>query len=156
MAAPTLRMEVKGVAELVDKCEAGGKRILAKPLKKAFRAAGKVVKAHVVTIARPVGRSLTRKIKVSIDRGMAPAYVPTYAKVKNSAAWINVAEVGRHPGAKMPPVGTLKGGYAAAKAVSIRGLPGHHVMERAEQASRAGVQATFAAAASEMEQAWRG
>ena len=74
----------------------------------------------------------------------------------NSAAWINVAEVGRHPGAKMPPVGVLKGGYAAAKAVSIRGLPGHHVMARAEQASRSGVQASMETAARDMEALWRG
>jgi hypothetical protein len=156
MAGTSIHIEVKGADKLIKKVEQGGQRLLKKPLTKGMRAGAKVVRANVVTTARPVGKSLTRGIKTTIDKGSAPLYVPNFAKVKNSAPWINVAEVGRHPGARMPPPGVLKGGYAAAKAVSVRGRPGHHVMARAETASRPGVQSAFDAAAREIEALWRG
>jgi hypothetical protein len=156
MPTTNFKLEVKGADKLIKKVENGGGKLLKKPLTKGMRAGAKVVKAHVITTTRPVGKSLTKGIRTSIDKGSAPLFVPKFAKVKATAPWINVAEEGRHPGAKMPPVGVLKGGYAAARAVSIRGLPAHHVMARAEQASRPGVESAFAAAAREIESLWRG
>lgn len=150
-----LSIEIEGADKLIAKCQEGGKRVIAKPLRTAFRVAAKAVKANIVTVARPISRSLTRKIRVSIDRGIGPVYAPRFGRVVNSAPWINVAENGRHPGAKMPPIGVLRGGFAAARVVAERGLPGRGVMSKAEQMSRPAVAAAFAAAAREIEAAWR-
>lgn len=151
----SLAIEIEGADKLIARCQEGGKRIIAKPLRTAFRVAAKAVKANVITTARPISRSLTRKIRVSIDRGIGPVYAPRFGKVVNAAAWVNVAENGRHPGAKMPPIAALKGGFAAAKVVAVRGIPGHGFMSKAEQMSRPAVVAAFAAAAREIEAAWR-
>jgi hypothetical protein len=122
-------IEIEGLKECIAAADA--ERTFRRPLRKTLREAGKLLKTNVVAIGRPVGRSLVRKLKVTVDRSPTP----TYARVSNKAAWVNVAEVGRRAGAKMPPPGALRGGFAAARTVAARGLPGHGVMKRAAGAT---------------------
>lgn len=143
-------VKVDGARELIQRAEL--ERFIRRPLRKAFRTAAKAVKARIIQFARPVSRSLTRRIRVEVDR----APVPEWARVINRAAWVHVAERGRRPGAKLPPASALRGGFAAARSVSRAGLPGHHIMERAARASGADLDRAFDEAAREIERRWRG
>jgi hypothetical protein len=143
-------IEIEGLKECI--AAADSERTLRRPLRKTLREAGKLLKANIVAMGRPVGRSLVRRLKVTVDK----APLPTYARVSNKAAWVNVAEVGRHAGAKMPPPGALRGGFAAAIAVSRRGIPGHGVMRRAAAATSAQMPALTRDLDQGMTLAWNG
>lgn len=147
--AERLGITIKGLDDLTEHVRE--MPFLRRPLRKGFRTAAKAVKAAVVRRAGALSRRLARRTSVEVDG----SYVPAWARVTNKAAWINVAEKGRHPGAKMPPVRALRGGFAAARAVSRRGLPGHQVMSGAAKDSEPQVRAIMAATAREVEALWR-
>jgi hypothetical protein len=147
--AARLGITIKGLPETIDRAREA--RVLRRPLRRGFRAAAKAVKAAVVRRAGALSRRLARRTSVAVDSSP----VPTWARVTNKSPWINVAEVGRHRGAKQPPMGVLRGGFPAARAVARRGLPGHHVMERAAADSRGQVAAIMGATAREVEALWR-
>lgn len=146
--AAKITVEMKGLDSLIARAD--GTRLLRRPLRRGLRRMGKVMKAHVVAIARPISASLARRVKVEVDRDFTPKWV----KVVNRAAWVHVAERGRRPGAKGPPMGKLRGGFAAGRVVSARGLPGHRVMARAAAASQRDVAAVNREISREMEAAW--
>lgn len=125
-----MEISISGLAELYQR--ANSDRLIRQPLRKGLRIVGNSVKRHVVRIATPVGRSLARRVSVKVDRHPTPRWV----RIANRAAWVHVGERGRRPGAKRPPAKALRGGFAAAKVVAERGLPGYRVMERAANASQ--------------------
>lgn len=147
-----MRVDVKitGLRQAVARAEA--ETIFRRPLRKALRGMGKLVKANVVATARPISRKLARRVRVKVDRARVPAYV----RITNGASWVHVAEEGRRPGAKQPPVTALRGGFAAAKAVAERGLPGHHFMARARSASEPGIAQLVRQLERTMDAIWRG
>lgn len=145
-----VHVEVKGVGEAVIRAEA--ERAFRRPLRKMLRAAGNVLKKQYVSLARPVSRKLARRVRVTVDRSP----VPEYARVAASAAWVHVAEVGRRPGAKLPPATALRGGYGAAFVVAVVGLPGHHIMQRAVAAAQPDINNTIRTMSREMEAQFNG
>lgn len=155
--AAKITVQMKGLDTLIARAEAT--RLYRRPLARGLRKIGKAMKANVVALARPISRSLARRVRVQLDRD----YPPQWVKVINRAAWIHVAERGRRAGAKAPPVaefrgrpavGRIRGGYPSAQLIKRRGLPGHHVMERAAAASQRDVMTINREISREMEAVW--
>lgn len=145
MASDTF-IKVQNVEKLLEKLDS--QRLAKKTLRKAMRLAGKTAKGFMLARARAISRKLARaRVKVARD-GLS-------ARVKPTAAWANTAEAGRKPGAKMPPPTALRGGFAAARAVSMRGLPARPFVAPAARDSAGAVQAIIRDAAKEIEQQWR-
>jgi hypothetical protein len=145
MASDLVRVEVKGLAEL--RAKIAKDKFAKKQLRSSLREAAKVVKANLLSRARPIGKSLARA-KVSIGRDL------TSAKVKPTSRWARTAEKGRRPGARMPPPGVLRGGFAAARAVSRRGQPPRPFVAPAAQDSAADVVRILAEAGKSIEKDW--
>lgn len=127
-------------------------RLLRRPLRKGLRGIGKQIKANVVKTLRPISRRAARATTVIVNRAPVPAWV----RVRSRHPAIHVFEVGRSPGAKAPPMGKLRGGFAAARAIKRRGRPAFHPMQRAERASVATVDRMVAEVGREIEAVWRG
>jgi hypothetical protein len=146
MAGDLIRVEVKGLEQLRNKISSD--KIAKKALRSSLRDAAKVAKANLLARARPISKRLARA-KVSIGRDL------TSAKVKPTAAWARTAEKGRRPGARMPPPGVLKGGFAAARRVSQRGLPAHPFVAPAARDSAADIVKILAEAGKAIEADWK-
>jgi len=144
--ADLVRIEVKGLEQLRDKI--GSDKISKKALRSSLREAAKVAKANLLAKARPISRKLARA-KVTIGRDL------TSAKVVPTSAWARTAEKGRRAGARMPPPGVLKGGFAAARAVSRRGLRARPFVAPAARDSAGDVVRILAEAGKEIEADWR-
>lgn len=143
-------LRLDGLDDLVKL--ASEERLLRRPLRKGLRGIGKTIKATVVRLARPVSKKMARRVTVIVNKAPTPAWV----RVRARHPAVHVFEVGRSPGAKAPPAGKLKGGFAAARAVSKRGRPGFHVMERADRASVASVQQMVGELSRDIEAIWKG
>jgi len=68
--------------------------------------------------------------------------------------WARTAEKGRRPGARMPPPGVLKGGFAAARAVSRRGQKPRPFVAPAARDSAGDVVKILAEAGAAIEKEW--
>lgn len=145
MPSDLIRVEVKGLEQL--RAKIASDKLAKKALRSSLREAAKVAKANLLARARPISRKLARA-KVSIGRDL------TSAKVKPTAAWARTAEKGRRPGARMPPPGVLKGGFAAARAVSRRGQKPRPFVAPAARDSAADIVKILAEAGKAIEAEW--
>lgn len=144
MARDTL-IKVEGLERIISKCD--HEKLVLRQVRKAMRLAAKAAKAKLTARARTISRTLTRsKVKVARD-AMSVQVIPT-------AAWANTAEKGRHPGARMPPPGALRGGYPAARRVAERGLRPRPFVGPATQDSAAEVQRILEDAGKEIQAEW--
>ena len=144
----TIGIEVVGLEKLRQKV--GNDKLLKKPLRRGLRLAANAVKKRIGARGRPISRKLAKKIKVTVGRDLMSA------TIRPTAAWANTAEKDRRPGAKAPPAGVLKGGWAAAQVVARRGLRPRPFVAPAAEDSRADVQRILQDTAAEVEAAWRG
>lgn len=144
----SVSLEMKGLEALRQKVDGGMTRRI---LKVTMREAGKAAKAAMQRRTRPISRRLTRRVKVQIDR----APVPSWAKAINTYAGAAAIDSGRQAGAKAPPAGRLRGGYAAAQLVARRGIRARPFMEPARDDVRGEVNRLLDNAAREMERVWR-
>lgn len=149
-----LEIRITGITELMARAQ--DDRFLRRPIRKALRAAGKLMKAEYVTVARPISRRLARRVRVKIKQGAAPAYIPQDVAVTTRYAGGPAIVSGRRAGAKLPPVRALRGGFAAARAVAERGLPGHPFLPAVVRAVGPPIERSLATAAREMERQWQG
>lgn len=145
MPSDLIRVEVKGLEQLRAKISSD--KLAKKALRSSLREAAKVAKANLLAKARPISRKLARA-KISIGRDL------TSAKVIPTAAWARTAEKGRRPGARMPPPGVLKGGFAAARAVSRRGQKPRPFVAPAARDSAGDVVKILAEAGAAIEKEW--
>lgn len=143
-----MKVEVKGLKELAERAQA--ERAIRRPMRRGLREAAKAAKASMAGVARPISRRLARRIRVAVDRRP----VPLWAKATYTYAGAQAIERGRRAGAKLPPVGALKGGFAARKAVAARGVPARPYFERAKRAAEPAVQAIMGRVAKEIEATW--
>jgi hypothetical protein len=145
MASDTL-IKVVNLEKIMAKLD--GDKVARRQLKKTMRLAAKAAKVKLLARARPISKRLARA-KVTIARdGLSARVTPT-------AAWANTAEKGRRAGARMPPPGVLRGGFAAARTVSQRGLRPRPFVRPATADSAAEVSRILADAATEIEAMWR-
>lgn len=145
MASDTL-IKVTGLKEITAKLDS--EKVARRTLRKALRLAAKATKVRLLAKARPISRRLARaRVKVARD-AMSARVIPT-------AAWAHVAEKGRRPGAKQPPMGVLKGGFPAARLVAQRGLPPRPFVAPAARESVAEVVKILRDAGKEIEAEWR-
>lgn len=146
--ATAITIEIKGIARMQERIK--GNTLARKALRDSLRKAAQSTKAVATRRAGIISRGLARRTGSGVFRDLSGA------KVVNRAAWANVAEKGRRPGAKMPPVGALRGGYPAAALVAKRGLPARPFMAPAARESKPAIEAALRDGARAVEAAWAG
>ena len=124
-------------------------RAVIKQMKAGLREAARLVRAEMHQRASAISRRLARRIKTKIDR------FGTEARVINSYAGVWAIEKGRRPGAKMPPLKAVRGGYPAARLVSRRGLAARPFLKPTADAMAGQVKAVLSRVAREIEAQWR-
>lgn len=162
MARAFIDLKVTGVERL--QARAVDERVLRKPLRKLMRQAGQVVKQEYVSRARGVSRRVARRVRVKLRQGKAPAYITESIHVMSryggAPAIVSGRRVAGMSGArgkpvKMPPVGALRGGFAAARLVATRGIPGRPFVEATFATVKPRVESLLRDGTREIEAAWR-
>lgn len=153
MAASGIHLSIKaeGLARLQKAC--ADDRTLRKPLRKLMRTAGNVIKAEYK--ARATSRRLARKTRLKIRQGRAPAYIPESVHVVSKYGGAPAIVSGRRPGAKMPPIAAVRGGFPAARAIGQRGIPGKPFVEAVFQTVRQRVDGLLREGSREIEHSWK-
>lgn len=152
-AAVRLHIKADGVERLQARCV--DERLLRKPLRKLMRAAGNYVKKAYVARARPISRRTARRVRVKITQGKGPAFIPESVHVMSRYPGAPSIVSGRRPGAKMPPIVAIRGGYPAAQAVKRTGMAARPFVEAVFSETRGAVEKLLKDGAAEIERTWR-